>query len=52
MIANALVWIGEHAIVVSAFGIALIVIGLIIYVAHDVPPPDDEDEHAKNPFRF
>jgi hypothetical protein len=51
MIANALVWIGEHAIAVSALGIAAIAIGLIIYAAHDIPaPPIEEDEHARSKF--
>lgn len=44
-----LVWIGDHAVAVSAFGIAALVLGLIVYVAHDIPSPpiDDEDEHSK-----
>jgi hypothetical protein len=53
MIANALVWIGEHGAAALAFGVAAIAVGVIIYVAHDIPaPPIEEDEHAKNPFRF
>ena len=47
MIADALVWIGENPVAFCAFGIAALVIGLIIYVAHDLPPPVDEDEHSK-----
>jgi hypothetical protein len=51
MIENALIWLGENVVAASAFGIAAIAVGLIIYLGHDLPaPPVDEDEHAKNRF--
>ena len=50
MISDVLVWIGENPGTFSAFGISALVIGLIIYVAHDIPPPIEEDEHARSRF--
>jgi hypothetical protein len=47
MIETALIWLGENMVAAAAFGIAAVVIGLIIYVAHDLPaPPVDDDDQS------
>jgi hypothetical protein len=51
MIESALIWLGEHVVAASAFGIAAIAVGLIIYLGHDLPAPlVEEDEHARSKF--
>lgn len=51
MIADALVWIGEHALAVSFVGVAALALGLAMYCAKEFPTvSQQEDEHARDGF--
>jgi hypothetical protein len=50
MIAEALIWIGEHPWAVFALGVAALALGVAMYCAKDFPTLPEQDEHTKSKF--
>jgi hypothetical protein len=50
MISDALIWVGSNIGAVLCLFVAIVAIGVVIYVAKDFPPDPEEDEHARDRF--